>query len=104
MDFAGFNDNVVGGSGIRFVLVDDRGDSYGWWSFGGGGGWYMLPESGEIFEESLVWLYGLREVEEFDFLEQEDGGGMGGNFEFGLEGDDDFEPEMRDDFMRLVGG
>ena len=56
MDFAGFDDNVVGESGIRFVLVDDRGDSYGWWSFGGGGGWYMLPESGEIVAESLVWL------------------------------------------------
>ena len=67
----------------------------------------MLPESGEIITECLVWLYGLREVEEFDFLENEDGGGMGGNignFEFGLEDDDDFEPEMRDDFMRWVGG
>ena len=86
MDFAGFDDNVVDGSGIRFVLVDDRGDSYGWWSFGGGCGWYMLPESGEIFAESLVRFYGLREVEEFDFQAYEDGDG---DFEFGLEDDYD---------------
>ena len=67
-------------------------DSESWWSFGGGVGWYMLPETGEIFVESLVWLYGLREVEEFDFLEHKNGNDMDGNigkFEFGLEEDDD---------------